>query len=112
LLAWLLRRPWFQEGLGVPAPSPQAGLVLFALAAPVFGFVLNPLLTAWSRRHEYQADAFAAVHASREAMAGALVKLTRHNASTLTPDPVHSAFHDTHPPVPLRVARLETPVQG
>ncbi|MCK6459382.1 MAG: M48 family metallopeptidase [Planctomycetes bacterium] len=106
ILAWLLRRPWFCEGLGAGSPSPQMGLVLFALAAPVLGFVLNPLFTAWSRRHEYQADAFAAAHASGDAMAGALVKLTGHNASTLTPDPLHSAFHDTHPPVPLRIARL------
>lgn len=108
LLAWLLRRGWFYEGLGAGAPSPQAGLVLFALAAPVFGFVLHPLLTAWSRRHEYAADAFAAAHASGDAMAGALVKLVGHNASTLTPDPLHSAFHDTHPPAPLRIARLRT----
>jgi len=106
LLAWCLRHGWFHAGLGVTTPSPQAGVVLFALVAPVFGFVLHPLLTAWSRRHEYQADAFAAAHASAEAMAGALVKLCGHNASTLTPDPLHSAFHDTHPPVPLRIARL------
>jgi STE24 endopeptidase len=106
LLAWLLRRAWFHEGLGVATPTPQAGLVLFALAAPVFGFVLNPLFTTWSRRHEYQADAFAAAHASREALEAALVKLCERNATTLTPDPLHSAFHDTHPPVPLRIARL------
>ncbi len=106
LLAWCLGRVWFFDGLGVSSPSPQAGLVLFALAAPVFGFVLNPLLTAWSRRHEYQADAFAAAHSSADAMAGALVKLCERNAATLTPDPLHSAFHDTHPPVPLRIARL------
>jgi STE24 endopeptidase len=112
LLAWLLRRGWFHEGLGVTAPSPEAGLVLFALASPVFGFVLNPLLTAWSRRHEYEADAFAAAHASGDAMAGALVKLTGHNAATLTPDPLHSAFHDTHPPAPLRIARLKASAQG
>jgi STE24 endopeptidase len=107
LLGRLLGRAWFCEGLGVETPSPQAGLVLFALAAPVFGFVLNPLWSAWSRRHEYRADAFAAAHASGEAMARALVKLTGHNAATLTPDPLHSAFHDTHPPAPLRIARLK-----
>jgi len=112
LLGWLLERGWFYEGLGVTAPSAQAGLVLFALAAPVFDFVLHPLLTAWSRRHEYQADAFAAAHASGEAMAGALVKLTGHNAATLTPDPLFSAFHDTHPPAPLRIARLKALPQG
>jgi STE24 endopeptidase len=106
LLAWCLDRAWFSEGLGVATPSAQAGLVLFALVSPVFGFVFHPLFTAWSRRHEYQADAFAAEHASREAMEKALVKLCERNATTLTPDPLHSAFHDTHPPVPLRVARL------
>lgn len=106
LLAWCLRQGWFHDGLGVTVPSPQAGLVLFALAMPVLGFVLHPLLTAWSRRHEYQADAFAAAHASKGAMAGALVKLCERNAATLTPDPLHSAFHDTHPPAPLRIARL------
>jgi STE24 endopeptidase len=112
VLAWLLRRGWFYAGLGVGAASPQAGIVLFALAAPVFDFVLHPLLTAWSRRHEYQADAFAAEHASAEAMAGALVKLVEHNAGTLTPDPLHSAFHDTHPPAPLRIARLRAEGSG
>jgi STE24 endopeptidase len=106
ILAWLLRRAWFFEGLGVTTPSPQAGLVLFALAAPVFDFVLHPLFTALSRRHEFQADAFAAGHASPRAMESALVKLCERNAATLTPDPLHSAFHDTHPPVPLRIARL------
>jgi len=106
LLAWCLDHAWFCEGLGVATPSAQAGLVLFALAFPVFGFVLHPLLTAWSRRHEYQADAFAAENSSSEAIAAALVKLCERNATTLTPDPLHSAFHDTHPPVPLRVARL------
>ncbi|HEX5137807.1 MAG TPA: M48 family metallopeptidase [Planctomycetota bacterium] len=112
LLGWLLGRGWFFEGLGVTTPSPQAGLVLFALAAPAFDFVLHPLLTAWSRRQEYEADAFAAAHASADAMALALVKLTGHNAATLTPDPLHSAFHDTHPPAPLRIARLKASPQG
>jgi len=108
LLAWLLRREWFYGGLGVGTPSPQAGLVLFAFAGPVFTFLLHPLLTAWSRRHEYQADAFAAEHGGAEAMAGALVKLYEHNATTLTPDPLHSAFHESHPPAPLRIARLRS----
>jgi STE24 endopeptidase len=106
LLAWCLKSGWFSSGLGVAVPSPEAGLVLFLLAAPVFGFVLHPLLTAWSRRHEYQADAFAAAHSSADAMKGALVKLCERNATTLTPDPLHSAFHDTHPPPPLRIERL------
>ena len=106
LFAWLLGRGWFYEGFGISTPRPQAALVLFALAGPVFGFALNPLLAAWSRRHEYQADAFAAAHTSAGAMAGALLKLYERNAATLTPDPLHSAFHDSHPPAPLRIARL------
>jgi STE24 endopeptidase len=106
LLAWLLRQEWFFAGLGVSTPSPQAGLVLFLLVAPAFTFPLRPLLTGLSRRHEYQADAFAAARSAKGAMAAALVKLSERNAATLTPDPLHSAFHDTHPPVPLRIARL------
>jgi len=106
LLAWLLGRPWFFAGLGVPHPSAHAGLVLFALVGPLFLFPLRPLLGWWSRRHEYQADAFAAEVSDGEALARALVRLYEHNASTLTPDPLHSAFFDSHPPAPLRLARL------
>jgi STE24 endopeptidase len=106
VLARLVGAPWFYEGLGAGTPAPRVGLVLFALVAPVFLFLLRPLLTAISRRHEYEADAFAAAQGGAPAMASALLKLSGHNASTLTPDPLHSAFHDTHPPVPLRIARL------
>ena len=105
-LAYLAGRPWFFAGLGVPAPSLHAAIVLFLWVAPLFTFPLRPLLSAWSRRHEYQADAFAAAHTDGAAMAAALVKLYEHNAATLTPDPLHSAWHDSHPPAPLRVGRL------
>ena len=99
--------PWFYTSLGVPAPSPHAALALFALAVPVFTFLLAPLGSWWSRRHEYQADQFAAAHAEARLLASALVKLYRDNASTLTPDPLYSAWHDSHPPALARIAALE-----
>ncbi|HQU50608.1 MAG TPA: M48 family metallopeptidase [Casimicrobiaceae bacterium] len=109
LLAWLAASPWFWEGLGVAFEPARAGvvLVLFALALPAFTFLLGPIGSWYSRRHEYEADAFAARHASGAAMVSALVQLYEDNAATLTPDPLHSAFYDSHPPAALRVAHLE-----
>ena len=110
LLGWLSRQAWFYQGLGV---TPGAGefdavaLVLFVLALPVFTFVLQPLASWASRRHEFEADAFAAAHARAQDLVSALVKLYGDNASTLTPDPVHSAFYDSHPPASLRIGRLQ-----
>jgi len=119
LLAWLAGQPWFYAGLGIPeAMAPQAmarpgvALALFVLALPVFTFVLGPLAASYSRRHEFEADAFAARTASGPALVQALVKLYEDNAATLTPDPVHSVFYDSHPPAALRVARLETLAAG
>jgi STE24 endopeptidase len=109
LLAWLAGSPWFYEGLGVP-PSmdrPGVGLILFFLVLPVFTFAFAPLSAFYSRRHEFEADAFAAQNASAPSLVRALVKLYEDNASTLTPDPVYSAFHDSHPPAAVRIARLE-----
>jgi STE24 endopeptidase len=108
LLAWLAGQPWFFQGLGVtPAADPEAlALVLFFLAAPVFAFVLRPLASLASRRHEFEADRFAAEHSSAAALAAALVKLYEDNAATLTPDPLHSAFYDSHPPAAIRIGRL------
>jgi len=104
-LAGALAWPPFCTGLNVPdALAP--GFVLFAWVAPLVLLPLRPLLSAWSRHHEYEADAFATEQVGAQPMEGALVKLYRHNASTLTPDPVHSAFYDSHPPAPLRVGRL------
>jgi STE24 endopeptidase len=110
LLAWLAASPWFYEGLGVPsAPDrPGVALILFFLALPVFTFVLAPLASLYSRRHEFEADAFAAKNASATSLVRALVKLYEDNAATLTPDPIYSAFHDSHPPAAVRIARLET----
>jgi len=107
VLGWLIEAPWFYQGLGVEAPSPAVALVLFLLVAPTFSFFLQPLLAWVSRRHEFEADEFAAAQTAREALANALVKLYRDNAATLTPDPLYSAFHDSHPPAPVRLAHLE-----
>src|SRR4029077_2949430 len=85
---------------------PGVALALFMLVLPVFTFVLGPLAALYSRKHEFEADAFAAQHASAAALTLALVKMYEDNASTLTPDPLHSAFYDSHPPAALRIARL------
>ena len=111
LLAALAAAPWFYEGLGVPVSleRPGVALILFFLALPVFTFMLGPLSSLYSRRHEFEADAFAAQNASARSLAQALVKLYEDNASTLTPDPIYSAVYDSHPPAALRIARLSTP---
>ena len=106
LLGWLYGQPWFYWSLGVPVPGAGAALVLFLLSVPAFGWPLAPLGAAWSRRHEFQADDYAARHADAGALSRALVKLYRENASTLTPDPLHSAWYDSHPPPATRIARL------
>jgi STE24 endopeptidase len=106
LLGWLAGRPAFYRVLGVPTPSPHAALLLFALAGPVALFFTTPLGSLWSRRHEFAADRFASEHASANELASALVKLYRDNASTLTPDPLYTAFYYSHPPALQRIARL------
>lgn len=108
LLGWLAGQAWFYTGLGVDVPSDAAALMLFALVLPAFTTLLTPVGSWLSRRHEFEADAFAREHSDASALVRALVKLYRDNASTLTPDPLHSAFHDSHPPAPVRIARLET----
>jgi STE24 endopeptidase len=105
-LAWLMRQQWFYAGLGVEQPSLHMALILFVMASPAFTFFITPLLSWYSRRHEFEADAFAAAQTSAEALSSALVGLYRENASTLTPDPLHSAFHDSHPPAAIRIAHL------
>jgi STE24 endopeptidase len=106
LLGWLTGQPRFYAALGVPLPSTHAALLLFILAAPVFTFFATPLGSLWSRRHEFEADGFAAQHASATELAAALVKLYSDNASTLTPDSVYAAFHYSHPPALERITRL------
>jgi STE24 endopeptidase len=106
LLAWLARQPDFYSALGVPVPSAAMALLLFVLVVPVVTFFATPAMSWWSRRHERQADDFAAEHASASKLAAALIKLFRDNAATLTPDRIHSAFFDSHPPALERIARL------
>ncbi|MBX3650147.1 MAG: M48 family metallopeptidase [Burkholderiales bacterium] len=107
LLGWVLDKPWFYEGLGVSSPSTAMALVLFSIVIPVFTFLFQPLGAMMSRKHEYEADAFAAQYTPAADLISALVKLYKDNASTLTPDPLHSAFYDSHPPATLRIARLQ-----
>jgi STE24 endopeptidase len=106
-LGWLIDQEWFYASLGVRSPSTAMALVLFVLVTPVFTFLVQPLASMYSRSQEFEADAYAARHADAGCLAQALVKLYRDNASTLTPDPLHSVFYDSHPPAALRIARLE-----
>ncbi|MFN8753665.1 MAG: M48 family metallopeptidase [Betaproteobacteria bacterium] len=107
-LGQLRHAAWFYQGLGVQAPAGDAmALVLFFLVVPVFTFMLRPIMAMYSRKHEFEADAYAARNASGPELAEALVKLYKDNASTLTPDPLHSAFYDSHPPAAARIARLK-----
>ncbi len=106
VLGWIIQQPWFFIGLGVSDPSNAAALLLFMMVTPVFTFLLQPLFSLYQRRHEFEADDFAAEQSEAKAMINALVKLYRDNANTLTPDPLYSAFYDSHPPAPVRVAHL------
>jgi STE24 endopeptidase len=108
LLGWLVNQPWFYSGLGVENASNYMALLLFILVSPVFTFLLRPLLASYSRKNEFEADAYAAQHSDSKHLIEALVKLYRDNASTLTPDPLHSAFYDSHPPASIRIAKLQT----
>jgi STE24 endopeptidase len=106
LLDALMRWPAFYAALGVSAPSTHAALLLFMFVLPAFTYFLTPVGAWWSRKHEFEADEFAAQHADAKDLANALVKLHRDNASTLTPDRLHSAFYDSHPPALIRITRL------
>ncbi|MGX9218537.1 M48 family metallopeptidase [Massilia varians] len=110
LLGYLKNQAWFYTGLGVlpmmNASNDGMALILFALVLPVFTFVLSPLSSITSRKHEFEADAFAAKHTDSSYLVSALVKMYEDNASTLTPDPLHSAFYDSHPPASVRVKHL------
>lgn len=122
LLGWLSTRAWFYTGLGVQpnlmlpgvpgaAPNDALALLLFLLAAPVFTLFVTPVLAQLSRRHEFQADAYAAAQSSGDDLASALLKLYEDNASTLTPDPVFAKFYYSHPPATERLARLPVALQ-
>jgi STE24 endopeptidase len=110
LLGWLSGAPWFYAGLGVrpsiDAPNDAVALLLFLLVAPIFGFFISPFMAGASRRHEFEADAYAREHADAKDLAAALLKLHEDNASTLTPDPVFVRFYYSHPPATERLAAL------
>jgi STE24 endopeptidase len=110
LLGWLTQRVWFYEGLGVQpsmtGSNSGLALVLFFLALPVFMFFVTPLGSLSSRKHEFEADAFAASQTGAQDLVNALVKLYEDNASTLTPDPLYTAFYYSHPPASQRIDRL------
>ena len=107
VLGQLIDAKWFYNGLGVETSNTALGLLLFFLAGPAFTFLLTPLLSLLSRRDEFEADRYAAANSSASDLVAALVKLYEDNAATLTPDPLHSLFYDSHPPAALRIARLQ-----
>ncbi len=111
LLGWLSGRAWFYTGLGLQpnmaAPNDALALLLFLLALPVFAFFVSPLFAQLSRRHEFEADAYARAHASGADLAAALLKLHEDNAATLTPDPLYVRFYYSHPPASERLAALQ-----
>lgn len=110
LLGWLATQLWFYAGLGVQpnlhAPNDALALLLFMLAMPVFSFFIAPVLAQFSRKHEFEADAYAALQTSGPDLATALLKLYEDNASTLTPDPLYVKFYYSHPPASERLARM------
>ncbi|TXL00441.1 peptidase M48 [Methylococcaceae bacterium HT1] len=107
ILGWLITQNWFFTGLGVDIPSNAAALLLFMLVSPAFTTFMTPISAYFQRKFEFEADDFAAEHAQASKLISGLVKLYKENASTLTPDPLFSAFHYSHPPAAIRIAHLE-----
>jgi STE24 endopeptidase len=107
LLAQLLHADWFYHGMGVSSQNTALALLLFFMAMPVFTFLLNPIASAYSRKHEFEADEYAAQQTGANEMVNALVKLYQDNAKTLTPDSLYATFYESHPPAPLRIAHLQ-----
>jgi STE24 endopeptidase len=112
LLGWLSAKPWFYSALGVApslgAPNDAVALLLFLMVVPVFAYFVAPLGARLSRRHEFEADAYAAKQASGDDLSRALLKLHEDNAATLTPDPLYVRFYYSHPPASERLAALKT----
>ena len=110
LLGWVANQVWFYIGLGVmpslDAPNHALALLLFLLVVPLLTYFLSPLMAQFSRRHEFEADAYAVAHTDGKDLASALLKLYQDNASTLTPDPLYARFYYSHPPASERLARL------
>lgn len=116
LLGLLMQTTWFYQGLGVSTHSTGSGqaqstalaLLLFFMVLPVFSFLLGPIMSAYSRKHEFEADAYAAKQTDAADLVNALVKLYQDNAATLTPDPLYSKFYDSHPPAMVRISHLQS----
>ena len=112
ILGWISNQSWFYQGLGVSLESYAIALLLFMLVAPVFTLFLQPISAFFQRKFEFQADDYAASVTRASALIDALVKLYKENANTLTPDPLYSAFHYSHPPAAIRIANLESKNQS
>jgi len=112
MLAWLMGSEWFYTSLGVETASTHAALILFMMIMPAFTYFISPLFSALSRKHEFEADEFAHSNSDYKALISALVNMYRDNASTLTPDPLHSMFYDSHPPASIRIDHLENIASG
>lgn len=110
ILAWLIEQESFYTVLGVSHASTYMALILFSMVMPLFSIYLTPVMSHLSRKHEFEADDFAAEQSQPQTLIKALVKLYRDNANTLTPDSLYSAFHDSHPPAPVRVAHLSAKI--
>jgi STE24 endopeptidase len=108
VLGYLMQQTWFYQGLGMTTPSTHAALMLFMMVGPVFMFFIHPVSSWFSRKHEFEADDYASQNANATDLVSALLKLYRDNASTLTPDPVYSAFYDSHPPASIRIKHLQS----
>ncbi len=108
VLAWLMKQEWFYTAIGVQQSSTYMALILFMLVSPAFTFFIGPLMARWSRKHEFEADEFAAKESNASELISALVSLYKKNAGTLTPDPLYSAFYDSHPPASIRIAHLKS----
>ena len=108
VLGSLMQQDWFYQGLGMTTPSNHAALMLFMMVGPVFMFFIQPLSSWFSRKHEFEADDYASANADANDLVSALLKLYRDNANTLTPDPVYSAFYDSHPPASIRINHLQS----
>ncbi|RMH20677.1 MAG: M48 family peptidase [Gammaproteobacteria bacterium] len=111
LVGFLSQTTWFFQGLGVSQPGNDLALLLFVLIAPLFSLFFQPLTAQWSRRHEFEADEYAAKTSHADYLISGLIKLYQENASTLTPDPLYSAFHDSHPPASIRISHLQADTQ-
>jgi len=114
ILSWLANQLWFYVGLGVTpnltGPNDAVALILFMFTLPLITFFISPLLAGFSRKDEFEADAYACQHAEGTALQSALTKLYKDNASTLTPDPIYTRFYASHPAAIERIQRIASAV--